>query len=122
MSDVWDYAKNGDSEKLEKFLNEGPNIQDRGGSTPLHYACVNGHEGCVTLLLDHGADMEIQDKTGLTPLQLAQFRNKTTIVQLSFLIMELMWRFKPKMETLLFNLLNQIIRQILFNSWKITTN
>lgn len=41
------------------------------GCTPLHVACANQHEKCIQLLLQHGADMEIQDKEDKIALELA---------------------------------------------------
>ena len=34
------------------------------GLTPLIWACWIGREGCVTLLLNHGANVDIQNKNG----------------------------------------------------------
>lgn len=36
--------------------------------TPLHVACNNGDEEMVTLLLFYGAEIDAEDKDGMTPL------------------------------------------------------
>ena len=38
------------------------------GVSPLHVACQRGHDKCVSLLLQAGANMEHIHITGLTPL------------------------------------------------------
>jgi len=49
-----------------------PNVRDRHGRTPLHYAIMlDGH---LRLLLDHGADPNARDKDGKTPLHYAVTR------------------------------------------------
>jgi ankyrin repeat protein len=49
-----------------------PNVRDRHGRTPLHYAIMlDGPRG---LLLDHGADPNARDKDGKTPLHYAVAR------------------------------------------------
>ena len=41
--------------------------------TPLHYACLNGHTGVATLLIDKGAN--IHAKTGVSNIKLIINRN-----------------------------------------------
>jgi len=83
MSDLLNYAKSGNFEQLEKLLNEGrePNVKGHG-MTPLLWACHEGHEGCVTLLLDHGANIEVQSEDGWTPLHYACFNGHEGCVTL----------------------------------------
>ena len=50
--------------------------------TPLYRACQNGNEGCVTLLLDHGANFEIQNKNGWIPLHWACYNGHEGCVTL----------------------------------------
>ena len=35
--------------------------------TPLHFAAYNGYINILTLLVENGADHDVQDKDGLTP-------------------------------------------------------
>ena len=47
------------------------NCRDRIGSTPLHWASFAGAEVTLVYLLALGADPNLQDVKGLTPLHLA---------------------------------------------------
>jgi ankyrin repeat protein len=46
-----------------------PNIKNKDGITPLHWAVFKSgvHVEVVKLLLEHGADPNIQNKKGRTP-------------------------------------------------------
>ena len=43
------------------------------GWTPLHGAAARGADSIVQFLVDHGARLDVQDKAGKTPLQVAEF-------------------------------------------------
>jgi len=47
-------------------------IVGTSGSTPLHFACANGHVNIVVILLQHGAHPDRADKHGVTPESLAR--------------------------------------------------
>lgn len=47
-------------------------IVGTSGSTPLHFACANGHVNIVVILLQHGAHPDRADKHGVTPEALAR--------------------------------------------------
>ena len=47
------------------------NARDEGGSTPLMRAAVNGNTDVAKLLLDHGADVNVQDRHGWSALHFA---------------------------------------------------
>jgi len=47
-------------------------IVGTSGSTPLHFACANGHVNIVIILLQHGAHPDRADKHGVTPEALAR--------------------------------------------------
>ncbi|XP_053209790.1 rabankyrin-5-like [Panonychus citri] len=52
------------------------------GQTPLHMACAWGLENVVQTLLEFGANVNIQDADGKTPLHIAIFNQHSTIISL----------------------------------------
>ena len=59
------------------------NSVNKYGSTPLHFAAVEGHTECVKALIAAGAKLEAEDRMfGHTPLSRAQCNNRTAIVAL----------------------------------------
>ena len=66
-------AAMGDVAEVADLLAKGADIEvDNYGVTPLYSACDKGNLALVTLLLDHGADVNAQDlEWGRTPLALA---------------------------------------------------
>ncbi|XP_052273038.1 protein phosphatase 1 regulatory subunit 27-like isoform X2 [Dreissena polymorpha] len=51
------------------------------GLTPLHQAVLDGNEAAVRLLVNHGADVNKQDKDSWTPLHAACAEGHADIVQ-----------------------------------------
>nr|CCC95088.1 predicted ankyrin repeat family protein [Trypanosoma congolense IL3000] len=71
-------------EAVEFLLEHGadPQIVIEGDmSTPLHIAVEHSNAECVKLLLSHGADPNALNKSGETPLALAEKDNKKTIIK-----------------------------------------
>ncbi|XP_071977559.1 ankyrin repeat and SOCS box protein 18 isoform X2 [Engystomops pustulosus] len=46
-----------------------------GGRSPLHEACIGGHDTCVQLLLEHGANPNHRSDDGLAPLHLCDTKD-----------------------------------------------
>lgn len=65
---------------VEELLRRKANVnaQDAFGATPLH-DCFN--PDIATLLLDHGADMTLKTRYGLTVLQTATSRHRTEVIR-----------------------------------------
>jgi len=58
--------------------------EENGGQTPLYWASdgLNSQDGSVVrLLLEHGADMNVQDDDGWTPLHRASFFGALEVVR-----------------------------------------
>jgi ankyrin repeat protein len=51
-------------------------------NTPLHFALTGGSLEVVRLLLEHGADVDIQDEEDQTPYQVAESFGLTEIAKL----------------------------------------
>jgi len=80
----WAAVVDGDETDLEKILEENPEIDVNGesefGHTPLHYACKEGMDEIVSLLLDHPA-IEVNKKDGgRTPFFVACARGSVSLV------------------------------------------
>lgn len=57
--------------KLLLDANANPNIQNSKGWTPLHLTAIYKNESCAQLLLEYGADYDIQDNDGQTAKSIA---------------------------------------------------
>lgn len=58
-----------------------PNVGDGSrGDTPLHVACFDGAREAVSLLLDSGADINVQNDHGYTPLHCARTPEMTELL------------------------------------------
>lgn len=62
-------CKKGDINQIkESLLNiSNVNMTDDEGWTPLHYAAEHGHNDIITLLIEHGADVNLANPSGYSP-------------------------------------------------------
>jgi 26S proteasome non-ATPase regulatory subunit 10 len=77
-ADIHEAAKKGDLEKIQKTLDENPELLDaldKNGFTPLHWAVIFGKKDMIEYLIGKGADIKGLNKAlrGWTPLQSALF-------------------------------------------------
>lgn len=90
-------ARSGNISYIEKVLNQkakragplaslrrgtGVNVQDSGGYSALHHACINGHTDIVKLLLSHEASPNLPDMRGSSALHLAAWAGEEEIVKM----------------------------------------
>lgn len=69
-------------EFLIKYLNPvDVNALTDEGSTPLHWAALNGHLKIVEKLLEAGADATIKNSSGRSPVTLAEQQSHLEVVQ-----------------------------------------
>jgi len=74
------YAKNGDVGALKDALDEYPGLANQGdqdGTTLMHTAAIWSQPGVLKLLIEHGGDINAQDRFGQTPLGAALDRGAT---------------------------------------------
>jgi len=67
---------------LLQHFPDSVNERDVNGRTALHSAAIKGHLPLVNLLLENGADMEIENNLGEIPLDYAVYSGSEPIVQL----------------------------------------
>ncbi|MEM7394457.1 MAG: ankyrin repeat domain-containing protein [Verrucomicrobiota bacterium] len=68
--------------KKRLFYGEDVNRQGAGGRTLLHEAVAGGHRSSVRYLLENGADRNIKDASGMTPLGLAKLMKQPDLLTL----------------------------------------
>ncbi|KAI1166772.1 hypothetical protein F5B18DRAFT_31684 [Nemania serpens] len=75
-------ASDGDIEKVAKLLSLGCNVNatERWGWSALSMCAYGGHLAIARLLLEHGADLDIVDVDGDTPLRIATTRGHSELV------------------------------------------
>jgi ankyrin repeat protein len=74
-----------DSRVVQLLIEHGadPNTRaSRSGFAPLHRASENGRIEVVRVLIEHGANVEVQDKYGRTPLNVASGSQREEILEL----------------------------------------
>jgi len=63
----------GDVDGVRRALRGGASPDGKGAITPLHRATAKGETEIVRILLDAGANADVADDDGETPLQWARF-------------------------------------------------
>ncbi|PRP80186.1 ankyrin repeat-containing protein [Planoprotostelium fungivorum] len=64
-------ARTNNPKRVESFLRSGIPIDVRdevNGSTALHYACLKGHRQTIEILVQNGANVNVRNNRGVTPL------------------------------------------------------
>ena len=98
-TDVYRAAELGDAARLSSLLEAGSTTdawgksffvdmhddidwQNEEGETALYASCFNGHNVCVTYLLNANASIDIADKAGHTALTACCFKSRLRCAQL----------------------------------------
>lgn len=85
-STIWSAAQNGDTEAINRYLEQGADINATGGKMmsypPLIRAAMNGHARAAQLLIEKGADVNAKAFDGMTALTFAVFFGQTETVKL----------------------------------------
>jgi ankyrin repeat protein len=77
-------ARAGDVDRVKKALDDGSNVNapdSAGGRTALHWAAKEGHAPVVALLLSKGADVNVKDRAGKSPLCIAGENGKVEVLK-----------------------------------------
>jgi ankyrin repeat protein len=73
------------TDMIEFLLYRGADINAKDyavGGTPLHYASMNGYINIVRFLINKGADVNCQGKSGFTALSLAELEGRKDVAEL----------------------------------------
>ena len=86
---LWSAASSGDLEGAKSAVEDGADVdyyvspfKDSVRMSVLQVAAMNGHTDVVALLLSRGANINIVDKSGDTPLNTALLHNKKAVIEL----------------------------------------
>ena len=84
-NNIWISAKKGDIESIKQHIAFGTDLNSKGSSrdeTALIISSCQGHYAIVKLLIDEGAELDIQNDEGVTAQFCAVFFGQVEIVQL----------------------------------------
>ncbi|WP_425385027.1 ankyrin repeat domain-containing protein [Wolbachia endosymbiont (group B) of Schoenobius gigantella] len=74
-------ARGGNLDKVKDLIAQGANLETKD-NTALHNACSNGRLKVVEYLIEKGASLKAKNKDGKTPLELAEQKGYTDIVEI----------------------------------------
>ncbi|GLV36690.1 Ankyrin 2 [Carabus blaptoides fortunei] len=77
-------VENDDAEMVELLLKEKRvdlDAQDKYGLSPLHDSAIGGYDSIASLLISHGASVNIKDKEHMTPLHWAAHQKHCQVVR-----------------------------------------
>ena len=83
--DIWNKAGRIDLAKANALFEGNPGLiseKDEFGNTYLHWAISQGYGEIVSLLIDWGADVNLQDNNGWTPMHHAVNRSDRALIDL----------------------------------------
>ena len=78
-------AKEGNAEIVQKLIDKGANIEIKDkkyGSTPLLFACQNGHIDVAKILLQYGANIRAASYNGATALHYATQSGNINVIEM----------------------------------------
>ena len=82
---LWTATKLGQMDVVRKLLEDGADIQEKGGlddTTPLHQAARYGREQIMQLLIEHETDVSAKATGGVTPLHTAASKGREAVALL----------------------------------------
>ncbi|CAK1603146.1 unnamed protein product [Parnassius mnemosyne] len=110
---LWNAAFSGDEEKVKMLINKARNAKeivncpDNAGYTPLHYAARSGHVNICNILLQNGADINAETRSGkATPLHKAAAAG--IIIEYSYIYIILFYSKKLSFNTIYILFLNNL--------------
>ncbi|MFP3016488.1 MAG: ankyrin repeat domain-containing protein [Wolbachia sp.] len=74
-------ARDGNLDKVKDLIAQGANLETKD-NTPLHNACNNDRLEAVEYLIEKGASLKAKNKDGKIPLELAEQKGYTDIVEI----------------------------------------
>ena len=82
--EIFDAARNGEVEKIRQLLDNDKNLlnsKDQSGKTPLHFASQYGHFDMVKILIERGAEVNVENNNGETPLHYASAYGQENVAE-----------------------------------------
>lgn len=80
---IW-YARRGDATIVNCLISLSIDVNycNHIGESPLHHACKNEHVKVAWRLLEAGADPDLEDEYGTSPLDIAQDRDNRSLIRM----------------------------------------